>query len=165
MSVVRTADHARTLVTFSFPSKEWVAALGHAINASDSYREAAREWTHGAVALVVNAQADIGIADPVGIWLDLERGACREAKLVSMSDADRASFVLSADYARWKEIIRRELGPVAGIMQRKIALKGPLPIIVRFVKAAEELVAVATGVPTTFVDEAERQSDAGAEGR
>jgi putative sterol carrier protein len=72
---------------------------------------------------------------------------------VSHDEANQAPFVLTADYARWKQIIRRELGPIAGIMQRKIALKGSLPIIVRFVKSAEALVDVATTVPTKFLDE------------
>src|SRR5438552_5910715 len=53
----------------------------------------------------------------------------------------------------WKRVIRKELGPIAGIMQRKLALKGSLPIVVRFVKSAEELVQAATRVPTTFLDE------------
>src|SRR5207245_11406529 len=70
-------------MTLAFPSREWVSAYGTEINASESYRAASREWTDGAVALVVNAQPEIGITEPVAIWLDLERGMCREAKVVS----------------------------------------------------------------------------------
>ena len=73
-------------MSLAFPSAEWVGAYGKAINASDGYRVASLEWTHGAVALVVNRQPDIGIADPVGIWLDLERGVCRTAKVVSQAE-------------------------------------------------------------------------------
>ena len=61
--------------------------------------------------------------------------------------------MLTADYARWKQVIRKELPPIAGIMQRKIALQGSLPIVVRFIKSAEELVEAATRVPTRFLDE------------
>ncbi|MGH7698992.1 MAG: SCP2 sterol-binding domain-containing protein [Gemmatimonadales bacterium] len=136
-----------------FPSPEWVEAYGAAINASEGYRQASLEWTHGAVALVINAQPDIGVADPVGIWLDLDRGACRAARVVTPGEADGAPFVLTADYARWKQVIKKELGPIAGIMQRKLALKGSLPIVVRFVNSAEALVDAATRVPTRFLDE------------
>src|SRR3989442_480310 len=73
-------------VTLPFPSGEWVKAYGAAINASESYHVASTEWTHGAVALVVNRQPEIGIAEPVGIWLDLDRGTCRAAKLVSQTE-------------------------------------------------------------------------------
>ena len=140
-------------MTLSFPSPEWATACEQAVNASDAYRQAAATWTHGAVALVVNARPEIGLPNPVGIWLDLERGVCRGAKIVSQPEAQRAPFVLTADYARWRQVIRRELGPIAGIMQRKILLQGSLPIMVRFLKAAELLVEATTQVPTRFLDE------------
>jgi putative sterol carrier protein len=130
-----------------------VAAYGAAINASEGYRAASVEWTHGPVALIVAAQAAIGVAEAVGIWLDLDRGACREAKVVTADEAQRAAFVLTAEYRYWKQIIRKELGPIAGIMQRKVALRGSLPIVVRFIKSAEALVEAATTVPTRFLDE------------
>ena len=130
-----------------------MAAYGAAINTSAGYRAASVEWTHGPVALVVAPQAAIGVAEAVGIWLDLDRGACREAKVVTADEAQRAAFVLTAEYRYWKQIIRKELGPIAGIMQRKVALQGSLPIVVRFIKSAEALVEAATTVPTRFLDE------------
>ena len=140
-------------MSVAFPSPEWVSAYGAAINASEAYRAASLEWTHGAVALVVNPQPAIGITEAVGIWLDLDRGTCREAKVVSQGDAERAAFVIAGDYAQWKRVIRKELGPIAGIMQRKLSLKGSLPIVVRFVKSAEQLVQAATTLSTRFLDE------------
>jgi putative sterol carrier protein len=140
-------------VSVAFPSPEWVSAYGAAINASDAYRAASLEWTHGAVALVVNAQPEIGIKEAIGIWLELDRGTCREARIVSVGEADQAPFVIAGDYAHWKRVIRKELGPIAGIMQRKLSLKGSLPVVVRFVKSAEQLVEAATRVPTKFLDE------------
>jgi len=72
---------------------------------------------------------------------------------VSQGEAENAAFVITGDYGHWKQVIRKELGPIAGIMQRKLTLKGSLPIVVRFVKSAEELVQAATQVPTRFLDE------------
>ncbi len=140
-------------MSLPFPSAEWVSAYGEAINASEGYRAVSTAWTHGPVALVVNRQPEIGVAQEVGIWLDLDRGVCREAKVVTSDEAQQAAFVITGDYARWKQVIRKELGPIAGIMQRKLTLKGSLPIVVRFVKSAEALVQAATEVPTRFLDE------------
>ena len=142
-----------TAATHAFPSAEWVAAYGAAINTSEEYRAASTEWTHGPVALVMPAQPAIGIPEDLGIWLDLERGVCRGARLVTRQEAQHAPFVLTAEYRYWKQIIRKELGPIAGIMQRKVALAGSLPIVVRFIKSAEALVDAATRVPTRFLDE------------
>lgn len=136
-----------------FPSAEWVAAYGAAIEASADYKNASREWTHGAVALVMPAQPEIGMPEDVGILLDLDRGACRSARLVPRAEAQKAPFVLTAEYRYWKQILKKELGPIAGIMQRKVALQGSLPIVVRFIKSAEALVDAATRVPTLFLDE------------
>src|SRR5436190_19542168 len=97
-------------MTLAFPSREWVSAYGTEINASESYRAASKEWTHGAVALVVNRQPEIGLAEPVGIWLDLERGGCREAKVGSQADAEQAPFVITGAYGQWKRAIRQERG-------------------------------------------------------
>jgi putative sterol carrier protein len=142
-----------TAALHPFPSPEWVAAYGAAINASDDYRAASTEWTHGSVALVLPAQPAIGVPDDVAILLDLDRGVCRRANLVTRLDAQLAPFILTAEYRYWKQIIKKELGPIAGIMQRKVALQGSLPIVVRFIKSAEALVDAATRVPTRFLDE------------
>jgi putative sterol carrier protein len=135
-----------------FPSATWAAAYEKAINDSETYRVASTEWTFGAVALIVTPQPEIGLPQAVGLWLDLDRGVCQAVRLVSAEEAGKAPFVLTSDYARWKQVIRKELGPIAGIMQRKITLQGSLPIVVRFIKSAEALVEAATRVPTRFLD-------------
>src|SRR6266540_1114492 len=121
------AGRGVTLALHAFPSPEWVAAYVTAINASEDYRTASTEWTHGSVALVTPAQPAIGVPEDVAILLDLDRGVCRAARLLTRQDAQQAPFILTAEYRYWKQIIRKELGPIAGIMQRKLALRrGPL---------------------------------------
>lgn len=136
-----------------FPSPEWTSACGAAINASAAYRSASAGWTYGPVALVVRPQLDLGLAESVAIWLDLDQGTCRDARLVSAGDASQASFVITGDYATWKAVLRRELGPVAGIMRGKLTLQGSLAVVVRHVGTAEALVEAATTVPTRFLDD------------
>ena len=136
-----------------FPSEEWLAEYVRQINASKSYRDAAQTW-EGDVAYVIEAEPDRGVAEDVWAWLDLWHGACRDGKLVSPEEGERARFVIRAPYSRWKEVIRRELDPVKGMMQGKLKLRGDLPTIVKYVKAANELVNVAQTVPTEFSDEA-----------
>jgi putative sterol carrier protein len=137
-----------------FPSAEWASACGDAINASPAYRAASADWTYGAVALVVRPREDIGLAEAVALWLHLDRGTCKDARLVSSVEAQGAPFVISGDYATWKAVLRRELAPVAGIMRGKLALQGSLAIVVRHVGTAEALVDAATTVPTRFLDDA-----------
>lgn len=138
----------------TFPSVPWVGACGAAIDASAAYRTASADWTYGAVALVVRASPAVELADPVAVWLDLDRGRCRDARLVSAAEAAAASFEITAEYGTWKSVLRRELAPVAGIMRGKLVLRGSLAVVVRHISTAEALVDAATTVPTRFLDEA-----------
>ena len=136
-----------------FPSEEWLAAYVERINGSESYREAAATW-EGDVAYVIEAEPDKGVTEDVWAWLDLWHGDCRAGKVVPAEEGEKARFVIRAPYSRWKEVIKKELDPVKGMMQGKLKLRGDLPTIVRYVKAANELVNLAQTVPTEFPDEA-----------
>ncbi|MFA6035083.1 MAG: SCP2 sterol-binding domain-containing protein, partial [Myxococcota bacterium] len=93
------------------------------------------------------------LPEDVGIWLDLEKGVCRDAKLVTVEEAAKAPFCITGDYPRWKAVFRKELDPIKGMMQGKLKLKGDLPTIVRAVKASQELVNTCAMVDTQFADE------------
>jgi putative sterol carrier protein len=64
-----------------------------------------------------------------------------------------APYVIRAPYSRWKEVLRGDLDPVKGMMQGKLKLQGDLATIVRYVRAANELVHLTMQVPTEFLDE------------
>lgn len=138
----------------TFPSAPWVSACGAAIDGSTVYRSASANWTYGAVALVVRAAPALGLAEPVAVWLDLDRGRCHDARLVTVAEAAAAPFEIASDYGSWKAVLRRELAPVAGIMRGKLVLRGSLAIVVRHISTAEALVDAATTVPTSFLDDA-----------
>jgi putative sterol carrier protein len=134
-----------------FPSSEWVDAYVLRINESPAYREAAASW-EGDISYVL--EPDDGLDHEVWLWLDLWHGECRGARYeLPAEEGERAKFIIRAPYSRWKEVIRKELDPVKGMMQGKLRLKGDLPTIVRHVKAANELVNLAAGVPAQFADE------------
>ncbi len=138
---------------FEFPSPEWMQDYVARINASPEYREAAASW-EGDLSYVFEAEPDRGVHEDVWAWFDLWHGACRDHRLgLAPEEGERAAFVIRAPYTRWKQVIRGELDPVRGMMQGKLRLKGDLPTIVRYVKAANVLVNLAGSVPTRFVDE------------
>jgi len=137
-----------------FPSAEWCAAYKDAINANSNYKAAGKAWTHGPVAYVVMAEPSIGIAEDMAMYLDLHQGTCRECRMTPREEAEKAAFVIVASYARWKEVIRKQLDPTKGMMQNRLKLtKGHMPTMVKFVTASKELVESTSLVPTQFVDE------------
>jgi putative sterol carrier protein len=141
-------------MAYDFPSPEWAAAYKDAINANAAYKTAGKDWTYGVVAMVVKADPTLRISEDTGLWLDVHQGTCRECKVVSAAAAQDAAFVLYADHARWKQVIKKELDPIKGMMQGKLKLtKGHMPTIVKYVNASKELVESTSRVPTQFRDE------------
>lgn len=134
------------------PSDEWFAIYVDRINGSSDYREAAADW-EGDVAFVFEAEPDKGFPDEVWAWLDLWHGACRAGRIVPREEGERARFVIRAPYSRWKQIVQRDLDPIKGMMQGKLRVQGDLPTIVRYARAANELVGLAATIPTEFADE------------
>ncbi|MEA2565710.1 MAG: hypothetical protein QOD49_887 [Actinomycetota bacterium] len=135
-----------------FPGKDWLKAYVCQINSSKAYAECAVNW-EGDVTFLFEAEPLL-LPDPIYSWLDLWHGKCRAARYdVPPEEGDLAQFVIRAPYSRWKQVIRRELDPVRGMMQGKLKVRGDLHVIVRHVKAADELVRIAGQVPTTFIDE------------
>lgn len=136
-----------------FPSEEWTQAYMQAINASESYQEAGKTWTHGPIALVVTKDPALGIEEDTAFVLDLHEGVCRKAWIADREEAEKQPFCIFGSYAQWKAVMRKQLDPIKGMMQGKLKLKGNLPVIVRFVKAAQELVNATADVDTRFIDE------------
>jgi putative sterol carrier protein len=136
-----------------FPGDAWFQEYAARINASEDYREAGSTW-EGDVTYVLEADPERGVPEDVYAWLDLWHGECRGVRYgIPAEEGEAARFVIRAPYPRWKEVIRKELDPVKGMIQGKLRLKGDLPTILRHVKSANVLVNLAGSVPTEFVDE------------
>ncbi len=141
-------------MALDFPSPEWAAAYKDAINANAAYKAAAKDWTHGAVAMVVKADPTLRIDEDTALWLDMHQGECRDCRLMTAKEAEAAAFVIVAPYALWKTVIKRELDPTKGMMQGRLKLtKGHMPTMVKYVTASKELVASTSRVATKFRDE------------
>lgn len=144
---------SRLMASIPFPGPEWTAAFKQQLDNSAGYKAAGATWTHGAIALVVRKEPNLGLAEGVGMWLDLHQGVCREARVVTEAEAQSAPFCITGDYARWKEVLQKQLDPIKAMMQKKLELRGAMTTIVKYVNAAKELVEASTRVDTKFLDE------------
>ena len=135
-----------------FPTQPWFDAFVEEVNASEEYRVAAADW-EGDIAFLVEAEPDKNMPADVWGYLDLWHGACRSGGVVERRDGERAAYVIAAPYTRWKDVVQGDLDPVRGMMQGKLKVRGDLPTIIRYVRAANELVRLTGEVDTTFPDE------------
>jgi putative sterol carrier protein len=135
-----------------FPSEAWASAFRDAINANPRYAETGKDWTHGAVALVVRAEPAIGIERDMAIVVDAHEGKCRAATYGDAEPARaEAPFVIEGLYDRWASLIREGHDPIKALMQGKLKMtKGHLPTLIRFVESSKAMLASAQSVPTEF---------------
>ena len=136
-------------------TQEWVEAWAAEIRASDEYRSAAQRWTWP-ILFVLRGEAGgsgNGLAGEPSVFLDLQNGVCREARLGREDDSARAGFVLSADAAAWRDVLEGRLDSVAGIMTGRLKLeRGNLMTLAMHTGAARALVGTATRVDAVFPD-------------
>jgi putative sterol carrier protein len=133
-------------------SPEWAAAFKDEINRSAIYKQAASGW-EGSVGLVILAEPDKNVPEDQGILLDLWHGEARDVKVVSRQDAEKADYVITGAYSRWKKVATKELDATKGIMLGQLKLRGDFPTIVRYTKASQELTECTTRVPVRWPDE------------
>jgi putative sterol carrier protein len=130
-----------------FPSEEWAQAMVAEINRSESYRKSATNW-EGDFYFVVEGVP--GEPKPQMMYLDLWHGEARSGCLVADESEKKPEFVIRAPIATWRKVIEKKLDPIQGMVTGQLKLKGTLSKIMRFPKAASELVNCATRVPTEF---------------
>jgi putative sterol carrier protein len=134
---------------FTFPSDEWVKQLEVELNTSEAYADAARNW-EGDFYFVIDPDKDGPLQAPVYLYMDLWHGRCREAYMVSDRNAKRPAFVMSGAYSKWKRVVTAELDPIQGLMTGQLKLKGNMIMVMKNVKAAQEMVKACTRIDADF---------------
>ena len=132
---------------FVFGSPEWLEAFDEAINGSQSYAEAAKNW-EGDFYFVLEPEGSM--RQPVYYYVDLWHGKSRKAYVVEDSSDVQPEFAISAPIHVWRRVIEKKLDPIQGLVTRQLKLEGNLGKILRAVKAAKELVNCTGEVPTEF---------------
>jgi putative sterol carrier protein len=120
----------------------WVQAFKKEIDASDEYKRASNEWEWP---VVLGTHADAAVGDVASyVYLDLYHGACREARVGSAIDLDRAPFVFIAARETWLNVMRGKLELLTAVMLRKVRIeKGDMSLLLGSVGAVRALVKAA----------------------
>ena len=132
-----------------FPSDEWIKALMVELNQSDGYRVAATKW-EGDFYFVINAGP--GVPEDVYLYMDLWHGKCRDAYHALDPGAKSPEFVIRAPVRSWRKVIEKQVDPIRALMTRQLKLTGTMTKIMKYPKAATELVNCCTFVGTSWPD-------------
>ncbi|MGD2205825.1 MAG: SCP2 sterol-binding domain-containing protein [Anaerolineae bacterium] len=134
-------------MTYKFPSDEWIKAMMREVNRSESYRKAAADW-EGDFYFIT--EPGLGLVEPVVLYMDLWHGKARSAGAVADENDKDPEFTIRAPVNTWRQVIEKKLDPIRGMITGQLKLSGTMSKIMRYPKAAAELVNCATKVPTEF---------------
>jgi putative sterol carrier protein len=129
-----------------FPSAEWAAAFQTALNDNSAYREAAKAWVGDILLLVRPADPN---APAPGVHLELANGGCEHATYLADARTVPSEFVYEGTPENWQRLMRHELDPIKAILDGTFRVKGNLAKLMRFTRAAKELVEAASNVPVS----------------
>jgi putative sterol carrier protein len=130
-----------------FPSEAWIKELSSQLNESESYERSAKDW-EGDFLFVV--EPDEGYDDTAYLYLGLQHGKSTGAALVESEDERDTEFVIRAPYGIWQKVIEGKLDPIQGMMTKRLKLSGNMMKVMRYPKAAQEIVACCAEVPTDW---------------
>ena len=135
-----------------FPSEEWIAQLKDQLNSSPSYAEAAKNW-EGDFYFTIDPDKTGPITETKYLYMDLWHGQCREAFLTADKSVKNPAFIMSGPYSNWKRVVTAKLDPLQCLMTGQLKLKGNMVMIMKNVKAAQEIVRACTRIDAEFPDE------------
>ena len=131
-----------------FPSAEWAEEYSRKLNDNPNYQDAGKKW-EGAITFVI--EKDDTLEQTMYLYLDLYHGQCRKHEFSnSLNDLPTAEFKYKGPYKNWMKLIKKEIDPIQGILTGKFKLEGSMMKIMRFTKAAKEMVSTASQVDTEF---------------
>jgi putative sterol carrier protein len=130
-----------------FPSDVWIKVLSDQLNQSESYERSAKDWEGDFVFIV---GPDEAYPDTAYLYLGLYHGKSPSAAMVETAEERDVEFVISAPYSTWRRVIEGKLDPIQGMMTGRLKLSGNLMKIMRYPKAAQEIVACCAKVPTDW---------------
>ena len=131
----------------AFPSDAWIKELSHQLNESASYARSARDWEGDFIFVV---EPDEAFSDTAYLFLGLYHGESTGAAQVESEESREAEFVIRAPFGVWRKVIEGELDPIRGMMTRRLKLSGNMVKIMRYPKAAQEIIACCAEVPTDW---------------
>jgi putative sterol carrier protein len=134
-------------MAYLFGSEEWVQAFVAEVNKSQAYHKAATTW-EGDFYFVV--EPGPGVPQRVYMYLDLWHGDARSGCVVADPSEKSPEFVITATLPVWRRVLEKKLDPIQGMVTGQLKVKGTLPKIMRYTKAAIELVTCTTRVQTEF---------------
>jgi putative sterol carrier protein len=136
-----------------FDTDEWIKEVSRQLNESKDYEASAKDWEGD---FIFVAEPDESYARPLYFFISLFHGKSPDAAMMSSEDERKADYKVRATFSTWRKVIEGKLDPIQGMMTKKLKLEGNLAKVIRYPRAAKEVVASCSKVPTDFGDQPQK---------
>ena len=133
-------------------SQDWCRAWEEKVRASKDFAIFNKGW-EGDIACFFFKDPAAGLPEDLYLYLDFEDGKVNGITMIDKAKAEKAKFIISGEYIRWKQVALKELDAVKAMMQGKLKLKGNLPYVVKYVKGVQEAIRCLTELESRFPDD------------
>ncbi|MFX0106690.1 MAG: SCP2 sterol-binding domain-containing protein [Candidatus Hodarchaeota archaeon] len=124
---------------------EYLDKFKESLNADEEYITLA-EGVNDSYTLILQGEPDKGVPDTMVVGFEIEGG-----KMTDIWKGEReSSFILSAPYRVWVDILLGKIGANRAFITRKLKIKGNMPRLLKTAKATDRLVEILRGMPTEF---------------
>lgn len=134
-------------MTYPFPSDAWIKQLQEVLNQNEAYERSARDWEGDFIFVI---EPDQAFPDTAYFLLELYHGSSPGAAMLDSENIPKTEYTINAPYSTWRKVIEGKLDPIQGMMMGQLKLKGDLMKIMRYPKAAQEIVSSCAKVPTKW---------------
>jgi putative sterol carrier protein len=135
--------------TYEFASQEWLDAFVAAINGSQKYEEAAKDW-EGDFYFILEPGGSI--TERRYLYLDLWHGKCRKSELIQEKDKDKykPEYTIAGTLATWKKMSEKKINATQALLTRQLKLTGEMAKVMRATGATRALSEATSAVKSVF---------------
>ena len=134
-------------MAIKFQSEEWIKEFQRLMNESEAYAKAGKGFEGDWIFIV---EPDDVLPKTVYFFMSLNNGKCTDAAMIASEQERKAQYFIRAPFGIWRRVIEGKLDPIQGLMMRKLKLKGNLMKVMRYPKAAKEMMNCVMHIPTDF---------------
>ena len=120
-----------------FPSPEWIAEIKTKLNSDARYAEIASKWEGDMLCII---EPSGSLQQPIGYYLDLWHGKCRDAFAVESFEQMKPVFVLKGSYDNYVRLLKGQLDPLQAMLTRKLGVQGSMSVMMRNVPTVLDFV-------------------------
>jgi len=140
-------------LAIKFDSNEWTKELSRQLNESKDCERSAKDWEGDFISMV---EPDDSFRGQVFLYLGLLHGKSPDAAMVASETERKAEFTIRAPFGTWRKVIEGKLDPIQAMMTGKLKLRGNLMKVMRYPKAAKEIITCCSKIPTDFGDQPQK---------